>query len=174
MNEVFEICDFSDFPIYYTDTDSIQLNKKDIPTIQQIYKCKYGKELIGNMPEQFHSDFKLNGSDGKPIDPENVISTRAIFLGKKCYINQLYGVDEFGVKCNGLHYRMKGISDVGLVNHCNTKYKGDIYKCYHNLTKDKSEEVITLNYDKYHPSFEFVKTGVQFRELGSFTRTIKF
>jgi hypothetical protein len=178
MNEVFEICDFSDFPIYYTDTDSIQLNKKDIPTIQQIYKCKYGgKELIGNMPEQFHSDFKLNGSDGKPIDPENVISTRAIILGKKCYINQLEGVDEFGIKCTGLHYRMKGIREAGLIHHANTKYSRStlpIYACYLNLTKDNSEEVITLNYDKYHPSFEFVSTGVQFRELGSFTRTIKF
>lgn len=177
MNEVFEICDFSDFPVYYTDTDSIQLNKKDIPTIQQLYKCKYGTELIGDMPEQFHSDFKLKGSDGKPIDPENVISTRAIFLGKKCYINQLQGIDEFGVKCTGLHYRMKGISDVGLVNHCNTKYvksKLPIYECYLNLTKDKSEEIITLNYDNYHPSFEFVSTGVKFRDVGSFTRTIKF
>lgn len=177
MNEVFEICDFSDFPVYYTDTDSIQLNKKDIPTIQQIYKCKYGKELIGNMPEQFHSDFKLNGSDGKPIDPENVISTRAIFLGKKCYINCLEGIDEFGIKCTGLHYRMKGISEMGLVNHATTKYAKftlPIYKCYQNLTKDNSEEVITLNYDKHHPSFEFVNTGVQFRELGAFTRTIKF
>jgi hypothetical protein len=173
MNEIFNICDENKYPIYYTDTDSMQLRKKDIPLIAGIYKDKYGVELIGEMTEQFHSDFKLNGSDGKPINPEHVISTKAIFLGKKCYINKLEGIDSKGVKCYGLHYRMKGIPDKALINHCNIKYGGDIFKCYENLAND-NEEVIVLNYNEHNPRFEFTSTGVQFRELGSFKRTISF
>jgi hypothetical protein len=173
MNEIFNICDENKYPIYYTDTDSMQLNKKDIPLIARIYKDRYGVELIGDMTEQFHSDFKLNGSDGKPINPEHVISTKAIFLGKKCYINKLEGIDSKGVKCYGLHYRMKGIPDKALINHCNVNYGGDIFKCYENLANN-NEEVIVLNYNQHNPSFEFTNTGVQFRELGSFKRTISF
>jgi predicted transcriptional regulator len=68
---------------------------------------------------------------------------------------------------------MKGIPDKALINHCNVNYGGDIFKCYENLANN-NEEVIVLNYNQHNPSFEFTNTGVQFRELGSFKRTISF
>lgn len=173
MNEVFNICDDFEYPIYYTDTDSMHIDKKDIPNIEKEYKIRYNKDLIGNMPEQFHSDFKLIGSDGKAIEPDNVISTKSIFLGKKCYIDSLEGTDSNGNLCKGLHYRMKGISESGLVNHANKNYEGDILKLYESLSNGNNEEIV-LNYDEYHQSFEHTNYGVQFRELNSFSRTIKF
>jgi hypothetical protein len=173
MNEVFNICDDFEYPIYYTDTDSMHIDKKDIPNIEKEYKVRYNKNLIGNMPEQFHSDFKLIGSDGKAIESDNVISTKSIFLGKKCYIDSLEGIDSNGKLCKGLHYRMKGISESGLVNHANKNYDGDMFKLYESLSNSNNEEIV-LNYDEYHQSFEHTNYGVQFRELNSFSRTIKF
>jgi len=173
MNEVFQICDNNNYPVYYTDTDSMHIDKLDIPKISKIYYEMYGKELIGKMPEQFHSDFKLIGSDDKEIDPDNVISTKSIFLGKKCYIDSLEGIDKDNITCEGLHYRMKGISEKGLINHCNVKYGGDMFKLYKSLAQDNKEE-ITLNFNEFNPSFEYTLTGVKFRDSGSFKRTVYF
>jgi hypothetical protein len=179
MNEVFEICDNNNFPVYYTDTDSMHIDKCDIPKIQKIYKNMYNKELIGKMPEQFHSDFKLIGSNNKEIDPDRVISKKSIFLGKKCYIDSLEGVDDDSDRkidsktCVGLHYRMKGISERGLTNHAMKYYGGDIFKLYENLANNSSENII-LNFNEYNPNFQYTKTGVEFRVLNSFSRTVSF
>jgi hypothetical protein len=173
MNEVFNICDDNNFNVYYTDTDSMHIDKVDIPKISEIYKTKYNKDLIGNMPEQFHSDFKLLGSDDKYIDPDKVISKKSIFLGKKCYIDILEGVDNDGITCEGVHHRMKGISEKGLLNHSEIHYQNDMFKLYENLAKGNDENII-LNYSEHCPSFEFTNSGVQFRVLNSFIRKVNF
>ena len=51
---------------------------------------------------QFHSDFDLKGC-------ENVYASRSIFLGKKCYIDELKGIDENGKEQTDYHIRMKGV-----------------------------------------------------------------
>lgn len=174
MNEVFNICDNQNMPIYYTDTDSMHINKKDIQQIQQIYKELYNKELIGDMPEQFHSDFKLLGKDGIDIKPEKVISTESIFLGKKCYFDKLYAIDDKDNKCYGTHYRMKGIPEKSLINHCKIHFNGDMFKLYRHLTNKNNKCEIIINFNQFNPSFQYDESGVHFRLSNSFIRTLKF
>ena len=174
MNEVFNICDNMNMPIYYTDTDSMHINKKDIQVIQQIYKELYNKELIGDMPEQFHSDFKLLAKNGKEIKPEKVISTESIFLGKKCYFDKLYAIDDNDNKCYGTHYRMKGIPEKSLINHCKIHFNGDMFKLYKHLSNKNNKCEIIINFNQFNPSYEHDESGVHFRLTNSFIRTLKF
>jgi hypothetical protein len=104
MNEVMCLAEDQGLPIYYQDTDSIHIDDMNIEKLANAYKVKYGKELIGKNLGQFHSDFALDGC-------EDIKCSRSIFLGKKCYIDELVGTNSKGEKEVGYHIRMKGIPE---------------------------------------------------------------
>jgi hypothetical protein len=104
MNEVMCLAEDKGLPIYYQDTDSMHLNDSDITTLSDAYRFKFGRELIGKNLGQFHSDFALD-------DCTDITCSRSIFLGKKCYIDELVGVNSKGEKEIGYHIRMKGIPE---------------------------------------------------------------
>jgi len=123
MHEVVYTAEDNNIPIYYTDTDSMHLSNYHIPILQQKFKEKYGRELIGKGMGQFHTD--LESKKGKVI-----CATKSIFLSKKVYIDELKldnGVEDY-------HIRMKGISkDCILIKSKNKPmdvyeklYKGEI------------------------------------------------
>jgi hypothetical protein len=61
---------------------------------------------------QFHSDFDIKGA-------ENIIANRSIFLGKKCYIDELQGTDKTtGEVVTDYHIRMKGIPNAVIKYTC--------------------------------------------------------
>ncbi len=99
MNEVMCLAEDNDLSIYYQDTDSMHIQSHQVSELADLFKEKYGRELIGKQMGQFHTDFSLAGAKG------NIWATESIFLGKKCYMDKL--VSDNGIE--GFHCRMKGI-----------------------------------------------------------------
>ena len=112
MNEVMCLAEDNNLNIYYQDTDSIHIQDKDIKILQQKFKQKYKRELIGEELGQFHSDFELHGAN------KNIVATDSIFLGKKSYIDRLTGEDNEGNEVQGYHFRMKGIPSKVVEYYC--------------------------------------------------------
>lgn len=112
MNEIFDIANDMNFPIFYTDTDSMHIYDEHIKPLSQKFKQIHNKELIGKQLGQFHSDFEADGYNGY------ITSAGFLALGKKSYIDIL--------QCDGKtiprqHLRMKGITAEGL-EHTQRKY----------------------------------------------------
>jgi len=102
MNEVICLAQDNNISIYYQDTDSMHIEEKDIQILAEKFKEKYNKILIGKKLGQFHSDFSFDKHD-------NIYSNKSIFLGKKCYIDELRGTNKEGKEEIMYHMRMKGI-----------------------------------------------------------------
>ena len=102
MNEVMCLAEDNNLEMFYQDTDSIHITAEHIEILAKLYYGVFNKELIGEDLGQFHSDFDLKGC-------ENVYASRSIFLGKKCYIDELKGIDENGKEQTDYHIRMKGV-----------------------------------------------------------------
>lgn len=91
MNEMMTVAQDNNIDIYYTDTDSVHvLDGKincDVPNLQLLqnkFKEKYNKELVGKELGQFHCDFpELYPSDVLPY------SVEGYFLAKKVYHHSL-------------------------------------------------------------------------------------
>lgn len=141
MNEVFDVANDNEYPIYYTDTDSLHCNMDDVPKLESKYKEKYGKELNGTQLEQFHTDFDLNGSAGE------IYATKSVFLGKKSYIDCLESVDKNGDKITGFHIRLKGITKEGL-EHESKKYSDSYFGLYSDLSKGMDKNIVLNPFNK--------------------------
>jgi hypothetical protein len=174
MNELFDTANDFDLIIYYTDTDSIHCNLKDIEKLETEYFKRYNKILVGIQLEQFHTDFKLKGAVSE------IYASKSIFLAKKSYIDYLESIDKDGNKINGYHNRLKGITIEGLT-HAAKKYslKGDIpeyFKLYEDLALGNKKEIILnpFNIEKHKNKvlFEFKMGKVSTRK--EFIRKIKF
>lgn len=126
MNEVMCLAEDDDLDMFYQDTDSIHISADHIELLSKEYKRIYREDLIGENLGQFHSDFDLKGC-------ENIYANRSIFLGKKCYIDELYGTDEkTGEQKIDYHIRMKGIPNSTIKN--TAKNLGlNVYELYEKL-----------------------------------------
>ena len=135
MNEV--ICGAEDIniPIYYQDTDSLHLDGINIKKLEEYYNKKYNRELIGKNMGQFHSDFVSD------IITKNIHASRSIFLGKKCYIDELKGLDDNDNEVIDYHIRLKGVSNSAILYECE-KRNISPYDLY-NLLYNKE----TINFD---------------------------
>jgi hypothetical protein len=98
MNRVMCLADDIGVDIYYTDTDSIQVDSEGLPRLIEAYKVKYDAELVGKERGQFHCDFSLG-------DAKDPYSVEGLYLGKKMYACQLQSDDG----TTGHHLVMKGI-----------------------------------------------------------------
>eukprot|EP00965_Chrysotila_dentata_P109536 3620655-Pleurochrysis_carterae.AAC.1 len=118
MNEAMVLAEDNSLKIMYQDTDSMHVVRKHSAKLASLYKEKYGRDLIGSGEGsygQFSSDFEFDqawhrGPDGKmervgkSVKTQGeVCSHKAIFLGKKSYIDVLK--DEAGNRA--YHVRMK-------------------------------------------------------------------
>jgi hypothetical protein len=110
MNEM--VCLVSDLEIdmYYTDTDSTHIDNSKLSLLEEEYRKLYGKELLGNNMGQFNSDFDSDILDGE------VLAKNSIFLGKKCYIDELVGT-ESGENVD-YHIRLKGVPNQAILHYC--------------------------------------------------------
>lgn len=172
MNEVMCLAEDNDIELYYQDTDSMHLKNVDIKKLADVFRTTYSRELIGKGLGQFHSDFDLEGCD-------NVVATRSIFLGKKCYIDELKGVDADGNAKTGFHIRMKGIPESCIhyvVKHSKNaegeqRYK-NVFQLYEALYSG-AEIAFDLTNGGEKANFKFNK-DYTIDTLSMFTRTIKF
>ena len=110
MNEVICTAEDNGLNVYYQDTDSLHIDTKSIPVLRELFKNKYGRELIGKGMGQFHTDFE---SDILNKD-HNIKAIKSIFLGKKSYLDVL--TDDSG-KID-YHIRMKGCSNDSIIYWC--------------------------------------------------------
>ena len=169
MNEVFDVANENKYPIYYTDTDSIHCNRKDIPLLELKYNEKYNKVLNGKELGQFHSDFQLKGAR------EEIYAIKSIFLGKKSYMDYLESKDADGNIIHGYHIKLKGITKEGLTD-CAKKYDDSYLGMFTELANNEELEIILNPYNKEENSnkvlFDFkngkVSTKKEFRRKISF------
>jgi hypothetical protein len=178
MNEVMCLADDEKLDIYYQDTDSMHLQDKDISVLSSKFKEIYGRDLIGKKFGQFHSDFDIKGAS-------NVYSRRAIFLGKKAYIDELVGQDKEGNEVVDYHIRLKGIPNLVILDHAKRfgRVRSDIEhydeasnKNVFELYQDLSNGItipfdLTNNGEK--ANFKFNK-NYTVNTLSIFTRSVKY
>lgn len=166
MNEVMCLAEDNDIDLYYQDTDSMHLRDEHIPILSKVFKETYGRDLIGKGLGQFHSDFDLPGCS-------NIVATKSIFLGKKCYIDKLEGTNSKGETETGFHIRMKGIPEkcIHYVVENTPKYK-DVMDLYIDLYNG-AEVSFDLTNGGSKANFKFNK-NYTINTLSMFTRSIKF
>lgn len=132
MNEVFDIANDNNLPIYYTDTDSMHLKYNDIPKLEKEYMNKYNRVLNGKKLGQFHPDFCLKDKNGVEIKGDT-FATESIFLGKKCYIDRLFCTNKEGkIIGSGYHMRLKGMTEAG-INDSLKRFNNNPMKMYEHL-----------------------------------------
>ena len=136
MGEVFEIMDENNYPVYYTDTDSIHMNKADVKPLEDLFIKRYGRKLIGTDLGQLHEDFNLEydqldekGNEildeyltVKTLKCDDVLSIYHVPIEPKVYLDVLKGNNKEGNLTFELHIRIKGITKGGI------KHKIDEYK----------------------------------------------
>ena len=161
MNEVLNEANEHKLPVYYTDTDSIHMNLKDVSKLQKAYNKEYNRELIGNYMLQFHTDFdKIKFDNGEKIEP---VAVESIFLGKKCYADKLMATNSLGEIKYEIHYRMKGVPQKIIKYTAEKDYNNDIMKLYKTLINDGIE--FWLNPEDHLFVFEYVdRTNKTFKE----------
>jgi hypothetical protein len=120
VNEVSDVLDEMGEPPLYTDTDSLHIYADIIPELEQRFRQRYGRELVGKNLGQFHCDF---AGEGHPVAVES------IFLAKKVYCDVL--VNDQGVE--KVHFRMKRVSYSVLERHVNRDFDGDVMGLYRYL-----------------------------------------
>jgi len=179
MNEVMCLAEDLELQMYYQDTDSIHLNQGDELILSKAFYKKYKKVLIGDNMGQFHSDFELvdykeKNKDGfdENIFCKNIYAKRSIFLGKKCYIDELVGTKEDGTEKIDYHIRLKGIPN-RVIKYTAKQMEITVFELYEKLyegdtiTFDLTEGGLNLMNLKIH------KNG-QVETLRSFERKIFF
>ena len=159
MNELIYLCEDEDISVYYQDTDSIHILKRDLDYLRDLYNIKFNKELIGDNMGQFHSDFP-------PVKGKESFAIKSIFLGKKAYLDVLS--NEEGDKNN--HIRMKGIPGNVIEGLAKEKFDGNVEELYESLYDGNILEFDLL---KYGPHFK-VNKNLTIESYKTFKRTIKF
>ena len=167
MNEIMNIANDHKINCYYQDTDSIHLDNNKINILNEEFKNKYGYYILGNTLGLLQHDFKLENCT-------DIIATKAIFLGRKSYIDVIQGIDRDTKELKtGYHYRLKGIPNKSILYEADRNYDGDIYELYKDLSKEKIIEFV-LNPTSLLPSFDFKNGAVYTRPDGSFKRVLSF
>ena len=163
VNEVLDVANTHNIPIYYTDTDSLHVKMSGLETLKEEYQKVHDRELDGDELGQFNSDFELAGC-------KNVYAYKSCFIGKKVYIDCLKGTDKKDkkIKRTGTHIRIKGITKAG-IDHKIEEYEGDAFRIFENLANGQTEKFI-LN-PAGSVMFEYDSSGV-YTKLGEFSRTL--
>lgn len=164
MNEVMCIAEDNNLELFYQDTDSMHITAEHIEILAKIYYGVYGKELIGENLGQFHSDFDLKGC-------ENIYASRSIFLGKKCYIDELKGINAKGEEETDYHIRMKGVPN-STIKHTAKNLGINVYTLYERLYKGEAIK-FDLTESGAKANFKINKNGT-INTLSFFERIIKF
>lgn len=165
MTEVMATAQDYNLPIYYTDTDSIHIDRASIEPLSVYFRQRFGRELIGKDLGQFHSDFPDSPSG------EMYISRYFVGVGKKAYLDIL--VDSQGNKT--YHARLKGIPEQALLNEARARkpdnYLAGLYNLYADLYNSKPQTFNLL----YEGAVRFVRdANLAYRCRDDFKRRVIF
>lgn len=155
MSELMCLAEENNIKIFYQDTDSLHMLKRDVPRLQELFYEKYGRVLDGKGIGQFHSDFEADNKIDTVLH-----SRRFIGLGKKCYMDiKICKVknDLNNKKYEEYHIRMKGIS-MEAVYYAANELKINVEELYELLYKGETIEFdLCLGGEKKR--FHFKKGG---------------
>jgi hypothetical protein len=165
MNEVMCLAEDIGKRIYYQDTDSMHIGEQDISDVADAYRVKYDRELIGSGMGQFHTDF---GSD---VIKGEIKAKKSIFLGKKCYIDMLEGLDANGDVATDYHIRLKGVPNASIL-HLAQQEGCDVLKLFEGLF-DGESKLFDLLCGGKKVSFEF-SNAMTVSSRQKFERRIQF
>lgn len=195
MNEVMCLAEDNNLNMYYQDTDSIHIDSEHIEILAKLYYGVFNKELIGENLGQFHSDFDLKGCNSYDLSTmfnkskttnsimskndndfifkyTQIYANRSIFLGKKCYIDELYGTDEkTGEQKIDYHIRMKGVPN-STIKHTAKNMGLTVYQLYEKLYEGDAIK-FDLTEGGAKANFKINKNG-SINTLAFFERVIKF
>lgn len=165
MTEVMATAQDYNLPIYYTDTDSIHIDRASIEPLSCHFRSRFNRELIGKDLGQFHSDFPDSPSG------EMYISRYFIGVGKKAYLDIL--VDSQGNKT--YHARLKGIPEQALLNEAKERmpnnFLAGLYNLYADLYNGKPQTFNLL----YEGAVRFVRDAhLAYRCRDDFKRRVIF
>ena len=160
MNEVMCLAYDEGCRIYYQDTDSMHIEKADLPKLESSFQAKFGRKLVGADLGQFHSDF---ASDEGRDDVDCAVES--YFLMKKTYIDKL----RFNDSTFGFMSRAKGIPQLTRYIEAQDNYNGDIMKMYEHLYEGNAIEFDLL---KGSTKFKF-NSNQTITNLDKFPRTLK-
>ncbi len=146
MNEAMCLCEDNNLPMYGVDTDGYQMINEDLPLLQKLFQDKYNREFIGNYLGHFSCDYEIEWEEnGRKMEALDCKASRAIFLGKKCYLSQVVGrhpVTNEQVK--NWHVRLKGVPNSTIFYETNRRINSgeieDIYGLY-NILYEKTPGV---------------------------------
>lgn len=114
MNRVFDLMSQNEMNIYYTDTDSFVMDRRDQAQLSTQFQLRYGYELIGEQLGQMHSDFNFKWK-GKSLDPKTVWSTHFFPMAKKLYLHRLQARLSDGTLVSGIQFKCKGCTEEGIL-----------------------------------------------------------
>ena len=107
MHEVMTTANDLDVDIYYTDTDSMQIDSAGLVGVENEFTKRYGRELKGKNLGNFHCDFTLKDENDKKL--KNPYAIEGLYLGKKLLACRLNAKGEDDKIHEGYHLVMKGI-----------------------------------------------------------------
>lgn len=105
MSEVMVTAQDMGIRIYYTDTDSMHIDNSngELLLLEDEFRRRYQRELVGKAMGQFHCDF-----DVPEFTEGHWYSSRFIGIGKKCYLDVLR--NESYPSQVAFHWRLKGVT----------------------------------------------------------------
>ena len=163
MNEVMCLAEDLNIDLYYTDTDSMHIDNSKINYLAEEYEKRNNRKLIGKSMGQFHTDFDSDILKGE------ITATRSIFLGKKCYIDELKGNDSGDLV--DYHIRLKGVPNASILDYCYNK-KITPYELYEKLYEGE-EITFDMTCGGKKVNFKF-HNNLTISTLDEFNRKIKF
>lgn len=178
MNSVMCLAEDLNIDMYYTDTDSIAIDNSKLPLLEEEYEKINNKKLCGNNMSQFNTDFssdiiinnimdKINAKNNtklkfKELPKEeqekyenSILSKRSVFLGKKCYIHELYS--EYSDVVD-YHIRLKRIPNPSILHYCK-KNTITPYELYLELYNEETID-FDMTCDNLNVVFKFHKNMI--------------
>lgn len=173
MNEVMCLAELNSIPIFYQDTDSMHLYKKDVPRLARLFEQEYGRQLIGKELGQFHSDFAI------PKEYSNEYAEESYFVAPKAYVDKVVASlsnPDLAVS-QGLsptfeqyHVRLKGVPSDSILAYCADNFQTPL-DLFARLYRDERVEFDILADQRV--SFDF-RADFTVESRMEFTRSICF
>ena len=148
MNNVMGLANANNIPVFYNDTDSCHMLDEDVEKLSNLYREKFGKELVGNDLGQFHGDFKSS-----KISNDGLHSVKFIGLGKKCYLHVIENTEGQ----QDYYARFKGANLFNLEAYCN-KNNMNLEQLYESFHKGEEHDI---NIADGKIRFKFDENGVK-------------
>lgn len=169
MNSVMCLADVNGIDIYYQDTDSMHLKLDDVARLEQLYKDKYGVDMLGKGIGEFDVDFKVDDPEQDPLYP--VRSVVSLFCAKKVYYDRLKYRVKSGEFRYAIHKRMKGVPELCVDKRANELFgesEFPVEKLYQHMYDGNAVEFNLLDVIpgfQQHPNLTYTTREVFTRRL---------